>query len=150
MGRCQRSNVVAGNNLRIPIRCGAKFRYLQEYTRVNQPSLCSILGFVNRFVYSLYSTTYLRLLFEGVYLTSLTFIHEGIEDKLPGNLINFGKQQRVAEVIREIQYWQSKNYDLAPLAPVMAYLEEAFNSIEVTNEEFFNTLSIEREPESDE
>jgi len=86
--------------------------------------------------------------FMGVYLTTLTFIQEGSKDKLPGNLINFGKRQRAAEVIREIQHWQSKEYNLAPLAPVLAYIEDALNSFgdNVKWEDQFYNLSLEREP----
>jgi len=86
--------------------------------------------------------------FMGVYLTTLTFIQEGSKDKLPGNLINFGKRQRAAEVIREIQHWQSKDYNLAPLTPVLAYIEDALNSFgdNVKWEDQFYNLSLEREP----
>ncbi|KLO08083.1 ras GEF [Schizopora paradoxa] len=86
--------------------------------------------------------------FLGVYLTSLSFIHNGIEDKLPGDLVNFGKQQRIADVIREILYWQTKDYDLGLLPPVMIFLEDTLASFDgdVVSEDQFHSLSLDREP----
>lgn len=84
----------------------------------------------------------------GVYLTTLTFIQDGSKDTLPGNLINFGKRQRAAEIIREIQHWQSKDFNLAPLPPILAFIEEAlgaFNDSVDWGEQFWN-ISLEREP----
>ncbi|KAH8114602.1 ras GEF [Phellopilus nigrolimitatus] len=86
--------------------------------------------------------------FIGVYLTTLTFINDGSKDFLPGNLVNFGKRQRAAEVIREIQHWQSKDFNLAPLPPILAFVEEALSSFNDSvdwGEQFWN-LSLEREP----
>ncbi|EJC97980.1 ras GEF [Fomitiporia mediterranea MF3/22] len=86
--------------------------------------------------------------FIGVYLTTLTFINDGSKDILPGNLINFGKRQRAAEIIREIQRWQSKDFNLAPLTPILTFIEEslsAFNESVDWGEHFWN-LSLEREP----
>ena len=84
----------------------------------------------------------------GVYLTVLTFIQDGSKDVLPGNLINFGKRQKAAEVIREIKNWQSKPFNLAPLGMVLAFLEDslaAFNEAQDWSDIFWNR-SLEREP----
>lgn len=84
----------------------------------------------------------------GVYLTTLTFIQDGSKDMLSGNLINFGKRQKAAEVIREIKHWQSKDFLLNPLPPILTYIEEslnAFNENEDWGEIFWNQ-SLEREP----
>ena len=65
-----------------------------------------------------------------------------------GNLINFGKRQRAAEIIREIQHWQSKDFHLSPLPPILAFIEEALSSFSDSidcAEQFWN-LSLEREP----
>jgi len=86
--------------------------------------------------------------FIGVYLTTLTFIQDGSKDILPGNLINFGKRQRAAEIIREIKHWQSKDFNLTLVAPIVAFVEEAlsvFNDGSDWAEQFWN-LSLEREP----
>lgn len=83
-----------------------------------------------------------------MYLTVLIFIQEGGKDILPGNLINFGKRQKAAEVIREIKHWQSKPYNLQPLPPVLAFIENALTSFEDSTawgDHFWN-LSLEREP----
>jgi len=47
--------------------------------------------------------------FLGVYLTDLTFIEDGNPDRLKTDerLINFGKRQKTAEVIKEIMIYQS-------------------------------------------
>ena len=91
---------------------------------------------------------YLTDKFIGVYLTTLTFINDGSKDVLPGNLVNFGKRQRAAEIIREIQHWQSKDFNLAPLPPILAFIEENLSSFSDSvdwGEQFWN-LSLEREP----
>ena len=78
----------------------------------------------------------------------MTFINDGSKDVLPGNLVNFGKRQRAAEIIREIQHWQSKDFNLAPLLPILAFIEEALSSFSDSvdwGEQFWN-LSLEREP----
>lgn len=67
---------------------------------------------------------------------------------LPGNLINFGKRQRAAEIIREIKHWQSKDFNLTLVAPIVAFIEEAlagFGDSSDWGEKFWNT-SLEREP----
>ena len=87
-------------------------------------------------------------IFAGVYLTTLTFIQDGSKDNLSGNLVNFGKRQKAAEVIREIKHWQSKDFLLNPLPPILSFIEEslgAFNESEDWGEIFWN-LSLEREP----
>jgi son of sevenless len=85
---------------------------------------------------------------KGVYLTTLTFINDGSKDILSGNLINFGKRQRAAEIIREIQHWQSRDFNLASLPPILAFIEEALSSFSDNvdwGEQFWNQ-SLEREP----
>ncbi|GBE84886.1 ras GEF [Sparassis crispa] len=86
--------------------------------------------------------------FIGVYLTTLTFINDGAEDKLGGNMINFRKRQKAAEVIQDIKRWQSKPYNLQTLPLVVSYLEDSFrqyaDGIDY-GDQFWN-LSLEREP----
>lgn len=41
-----------------------------------------------------------------MYLTDLTFIEEGNPDTIDGGLINFYKCERVAEVLKSIQFYQ--------------------------------------------
>ncbi|PCH40158.1 ras GEF [Wolfiporia cocos MD-104 SS10] len=86
--------------------------------------------------------------FIGVYLTTLTFINDGAEDKLAGNMINFRKRQKAAEVIQDIKRWQSMPYNYQTVASVLAYLEECFAKYADAfdyADQFWN-LSLEREP----
>ncbi|KAI0667585.1 ras GEF [Trametes maxima] len=86
--------------------------------------------------------------FIGVYLTTLTFINDGAEDKLAGNMINFRKRQKAAEVIQDIKRWQAKPYNFQTVAPVLGYLEESFQQYSDGadyGDQFWN-LSLEREP----
>ncbi|KAI0826880.1 ras GEF [Trametes gibbosa] len=86
--------------------------------------------------------------FIGVYLTTLTFINDGAEDKLAGDMINFRKRQKAAEVIQDIKRWQAKPYNYQTVTPVLAYLEESFNQYVdgVDYGDQFWNLSLEREP----
>jgi hypothetical protein len=55
-------------------------------------------------------TSIILLQHPGVYLTDLTFIEDGIPDKLNGSLINFAKRRKISVVIREIQQYQQTPY----------------------------------------
>ncbi|KAI1790116.1 ras GEF, partial [Ganoderma leucocontextum] len=86
--------------------------------------------------------------FIGVYLTTLTFINDGAEDKLAGHMINFRKRQKAAEVIQDIKRWQAKPYNFQTVASILSYLEESFQSYQdgVDYGDQFWNLSLEREP----
>ncbi|KAI0766402.1 ras GEF [Trametes elegans] len=86
--------------------------------------------------------------FIGVYLTTLTFINDGAEDKLAGNMINFRKRQKAAEVIQDIKRWQAKPYSFQTVTSVLQYLEESFQQYTdgVDYGDQFWHLSLEREP----
>lgn len=75
----------------------------------------------------------------------MTFIQDGIKDTLvkEGNLINFSKRQKAAEIIREIKRYQSKPYNLLPVESIRLFLDESL-SLEKTSDEFWE-LSIGRE-----
>ncbi|KAH9933132.1 ras GEF [Epithele typhae] len=79
--------------------------------------------------------------FIGVYLTTLT-------RQVAGNMINFRKRQKAAEVIQDIKRWQSKPYNFQTVASVLTYLEESFQSYldGVDYGDQFWNLSLEREP----
>lgn len=88
------------------------------------------------------------ILNQGTYLTTLTFINDGAEDKVSGNMINFRKRQKAAEVILDIKRWQSMPYNLTPVPVVVAWLEESFDKYQDGKDygdQFWN-LSLEREP----
>ena len=83
-----------------------------------------------------------------MYLTTLTFINDGAEDRLGGNMVNFRKRQKAAEVIQDIKRWQSKPYNFQTVGTVLSYLEESFNRYVdgVDYGDQFWNLSLEREP----
>ena len=111
-----------------------------------QPPCVPFIGQYNVFV----SVAYLGsdTLTPGVYLTTLTFINDGAEDKLAGSMINFRKRQKAAEVIQDIKRWQAKPYNFQTVASVLTYLEESFQSYQdgVDYGDQFWNLSLEREP----
>ncbi|KAG8920871.1 hypothetical protein FRC01_000548, partial [Tulasnella sp. 417] len=84
--------------------------------------------------------------FLGVYLTTLTFIQDGNKDMLnkENNLINFGKRQKAAEVIREIKTYQSRPYNLTELPNVQDLIEKSLARVE--NSPDFWDLSVQLEP----
>jgi len=84
--------------------------------------------------------------FLGVYLTVLTFIQDGNKDLLvkEGNLINFNKRQKAAEVIREIKKYQQKPYNLSEIPSIQDFLEASLSSVE--NAPDFWEISMALEP----
>ncbi|KZV68790.1 ras GEF [Peniophora sp. CONT] len=86
--------------------------------------------------------------FIGVYLTTLTFIQDGAPNLISGNLVNFRKRAKAAEVIQEIQKWQSKPFNFARVELIADYLHEnlnKFNDVPDVSDVFWNR-SLEREP----
>lgn len=83
---------------------------------------------------------------KGVYLTVLTFIQDGNKDMLvkEGNLINFNKRQKAAEVIREIKKYQSKPYHLQEVPALQDFLEQSLAGLE--NAPDFWEISMQLEP----
>ncbi|CAG8772056.1 10462_t:CDS:1, partial [Funneliformis caledonium] len=58
-----------------------------------------------------------------VYLTDLTFIEDGNPNNLKkSRLINFSKRMKTAEVIREIQQYQSAPYNLNPVQEIQTFI----------------------------
>jgi hypothetical protein len=66
--------------------------------------------------------------FLGVYLTDLTFIEDGNTDflKQRQDLINFSKFQKTADVLIDIQKYQSMAYPLQPVPEIQKLLEQEF------------------------
>lgn len=85
---------------------------------------------------------------KGTYLTTLTFINDGAEDKVSGHMVNFRKRQKAAEVILDIKRWQAMPYPLTQVPLLGAFLEECLNRYEDGKDygdQFWNQ-SLEREP----
>lgn len=84
--------------------------------------------------------------FVGVYLTDWTFIGDGNPDFLrekPGQ-INFNKRQKAAELIVQIQSYQSMPYHLTPVPVIVKFLEESLENPK--DEKQLYDLSLELEP----
>lgn len=58
----------------------------------------------------------------GLYLSDLTFIEEGNPDYLENGYVNFSKCRMVGEVIRSVQRFQQKPYNLKPVPTIQQYL----------------------------
>jgi len=84
--------------------------------------------------------------FLGVYLTDLTFIEDGNTNVLKKNnqLINFSKQTKTAEVIREIQQYQNQPYNLNPVKEIADFILRSIN--EVVDETTLYNMSLILEP----
>jgi son of sevenless-like protein len=89
----------------------------------------------------------IRVFVAGLYLTTLTFIQDGAPNNI-GTLVNFRKRQKAAEVIEEIQKWQSKPFNYAKVDLIHDYIMNClskFDNRPDVSDEFWN-LSLEREP----
>ena len=80
----------------------------------------------------------------GVYLTDLTFIEEGNPNLVDGRLINFDKRFHIADVIQEIQQYQSIGYEKS-LSPVEE-IQHWICTVEARGEEETFQLSVRNEP----
>jgi len=87
-----------------------------------------------------------KLILPGVYLSDLTFIEDGNPNMLRNNekLINFSKRMKTAEVIRDLQQYQTVPYPFHRVAELQAWLDnELANSSEI--QELYD-LSTQVEP----
>ncbi|CAH1766356.1 10207_t:CDS:2, partial [Entrophospora sp. SA101] len=64
--------------------------------------------------------------FLGVYLTDLTFVEDGNPNTLKNSnkLINFSKRMKTADIIREIQQYQSVPYNLQPVPEIQEFIKK--------------------------
>ncbi|KAK9331622.1 ras guanine nucleotide exchange factor domain-containing protein [Lipomyces starkeyi] len=86
--------------------------------------------------------------FFGVYLTDLTFIEDGNTDMLlnqasDAQMINFSKRAKSAEVIREIQQYQSVPYALAPVPELQEMIKDGLANAPPIETLYDMSLSIE-------
>ncbi|KAG0277403.1 hypothetical protein BGZ97_009912, partial [Linnemannia gamsii] len=84
--------------------------------------------------------------FVGVYLTDLVMIQDGNPDYLKGaeHHINFAKRVSTAEVIREIQQYQSVPYCLTTVPEIQAFIRRGLDQSKNVAE--LHELSLELEP----
>ena len=79
---------------------------------------------------------------------TLAAIWDDTLDTISGNLVNFRKCAMAAEVILEIQKWQSKPFNFARVEAIADYLHDQlnkFNDVPDVSDAFWNR-SLEREP----
>ncbi|EUC63459.1 cell division control protein, partial [Rhizoctonia solani AG-3 Rhs1AP] len=90
--------------------------------------------------------------FLGVYLTVLTFIQDGNKDFISKEqgIINFGKRQKAAEVIREIQSYQAKQYNLSVVDQIQTYIEHALANVEEKADYWETSMGLEPREREDE
>ncbi|KAI9254357.1 ras guanine nucleotide exchange factor domain-containing protein [Helicostylum pulchrum] len=84
--------------------------------------------------------------FLGIYLQDLTFIEDGNSNflKKSNNLINFAKRMKTAEVIRDLQQYQSTHYMLTAVPDIQEFIKTHLHSSR-EEEELYN-LSLKLEP----
>lgn len=84
--------------------------------------------------------------FLGIYLQDLTFIEDGNPDylKKSSNLINFAKQQKSAEVIREIKQFQSPPYIFQYVPEIQDFIKHHLDHSK--DVDFLYERSLELEP----
>lgn len=93
-----------------------------------------------------------RLFHIGVYLKDLTFVADGNDDFIKGDqkLINFDKRVKTANIIREIQQYQSVPYALQPVPELQEYIISNMQSARDVNDMYNLSLSLEPREREDE
>ncbi|CAE7227536.1 unnamed protein product [Rhizoctonia solani] len=90
--------------------------------------------------------------FLGVYLTVLTFIQDGNKDFISKEqgIINFGKRLKAAEVIREIQSYQAKQYNLSVVDQIQTFIEQSLANVEEKADYWETSMGLEPREREDE
>ncbi|KAF9093416.1 hypothetical protein BGX23_003341 [Mortierella sp. AD031] len=90
--------------------------------------------------------------FLGMYLTDLVMIYDGNKDamKQSNHLINFNKRIKTAEVIREIQQYQSVPYCLTAVAEIQQYIRRGMDGAKHVQELHEMSLALEPRERGDE
>lgn len=88
----------------------------------------------------------------GVYLTDLTFIEDGNPDMIKNSkdLINFSKRIKTAEVIREIQQYQSVSYSFQIVPEIQTYIFHCLKGMDTLGDMYDLSLGIEPRERDDE
>ncbi|KAG5356157.1 Cell division control protein 25 [Yarrowia sp. B02] len=83
--------------------------------------------------------------FFGVYLTDLTFVADGNPDFIKGEpkLINFSKRTKTAEIVREIQQYQSIPYSFQELPEVQQRVAAKFKEAPSIDDQYETSLALE-------
>ncbi|EIW67419.1 hypothetical protein TREMEDRAFT_33759 [Tremella mesenterica DSM 1558] len=89
--------------------------------------------------------------FFGFYLSMLTFVEDGNKDIFPSPsenppkspLINFFKRSLSAEILRDIQQYQSQPYNLAKCTPVYNFIQQGLEQVEKAGDLYETSLVLE-------
>jgi son of sevenless-like protein len=84
--------------------------------------------------------------FLGIYLQDLTFIEDGnsnIIKKQQKDLINFAKREKTAEVIREIQQYQTLFYKLKTVDEMQVFIRANLQSTRDEDQLYKESLKLE-------
>eukprot|EP01114_Cavostelium_apophysatum_P017288 TRINITY_DN5102_c0_g1_i2.p1 TRINITY_DN5102_c0_g1~~TRINITY_DN5102_c0_g1_i2.p1 ORF type:complete len:975 (+),score=296.16 TRINITY_DN5102_c0_g1_i2:77-3001(+) len=92
----------------------------------------------------LHSKTPPLLPYFGVYLTDLTFADDGNVDRMEDGLVNFNKNYKLFQIIREISLYQGTPYSLQPVEPIRNFLL-SLPATSISDSEAFE-LSLKLEP----
>ncbi|KAF9183829.1 hypothetical protein BGZ51_003739 [Haplosporangium sp. Z 767] len=90
--------------------------------------------------------------FVGMYLTDLVMIQDGNQDflKKSNHLINFYKRVKTAEVIREIQQYQSVPYCLTSVPEIQAFIRRGLDNTKSVADLYDMSLALEPRERGDE
>ncbi|KAI8367834.1 ras guanine nucleotide exchange factor domain-containing protein [Choanephora cucurbitarum] len=90
--------------------------------------------------------------FLGIYLQDLTFIEDGNPNflKTSKHLINFAKRYKTAEVIREIQQYQTTAYHFRPIEEIQMFITENLHSARDEDQLYRESLRLEPKERDDE
>ncbi|KAI9472391.1 MAG: ras guanine nucleotide exchange factor domain-containing protein [Benjaminiella poitrasii] len=90
--------------------------------------------------------------FLGIYLQDLTFIEDGNPNflKTSKDLINFAKRAKTAEVIREIQQYQTMGYHFRPVEEIQTFITENLHSSRDEDQLYKESLKLEPKERDDE
>ncbi|KAF8967979.1 hypothetical protein BGZ46_000080, partial [Entomortierella lignicola] len=90
--------------------------------------------------------------FLGIYLTDLVMIQDGNQDflKKSSHLINFYKRVKAAEVIREIQQYQSVPYCLTSVPEIQAFIRRGLDGTKNVSDLYDMSLALEPRERGDE
>lgn len=83
--------------------------------------------------------------FLGIYLQDLTFIEDGNSNiiKKSKDLINFAKREKTAEVIREIQQYQTLFYKLKTVDEMQSFIRANLQSTRDEDQLYKESLKLE-------
>lgn len=90
--------------------------------------------------------------FLGIYLQDLTFIEDGNSNVISKSkdLINFAKREKTAEVIREIQQYQTLFYKLKPVDEIQEFIRNHLQSTRDEDQLYKESLKLEPREREDE